>query len=347
MSESLNWDRLDRYLARHVPGYAGPLEANAFAAGQSNPTYLLTTPNARYVLRKKPPGALLKSAHAVDREYKVQRALVDTDVPVARVLHLCWDESILGTIFYVMEHVDGCIFWDPALPDLTPSERTKVYDEMNRVLASIHSQNVEALGLDDYGRPDGYFERQLKRWTAQYRSSQTETIPAMDRLIDWLERNLPEDDGAVSLVHGDYRIDNLMFDPNSLQIKAVFDWELSTIGHPLADLAYQVMHRSLGRDWHLRGLAGLDVEALGIPSEEAYVDAYMSRRGLSSINNWHFAKVFAFFRFSAICQGVMKRDLDGISASPDAAHVGAMARPVAEIGAELIGLEPGQSQSRF
>lgn len=332
----LNLPALDPYLTDHIPGFAGPLNAKAFSDGQSNPTFLLTTPGANYVLRKKPSGTLLKSAHAVDREYRVQRALWDTDVPVAKVLHLCDDESIIGTIFYVMEFAEGRIFWDPALPDLSAQARGNVYDEMNHVLATIHNVDPVGVGLSDFGRPGDYFGRQLKRWSAQYRDCETQTIPEMNALIDWLQENLPEDDGQVSLVHGDYRIDNLMFAKDSTRIVAVFDWELSTLGHPLADLAYQIMQRSMGRDWHLRGLDGIDAQMLGIPSEGAYVEAYCRRRGIEHLQDWQFAKIFAFFRFAAICQGVKKRALDGNAASPDALRVGAMAKPLSELGAALL-----------
>lgn len=327
---------LETYLAEHIDGFCGPLDASAFSEGQSNPTYLLTTPERKYVLRKKPPGTLLKSAHAVDREYRVQRALWATDVPVARMLHLCSDANVIGTVFYVMEFAEGRIFWDPALPDQTRTERARVYDQMNQVLAAIHNIDFNAAGLSDFGRPSAFFLRQLGLWRDQYRASETEEIPAMTTLGGWLEKNLPEDDGQCTLVHGDYRIDNLLFDPKDLKIIAVFDWELSTLGDPLADLAYQVMQREMGRDWHLRGLAGLDTDALGIPSETSYIEAYCRRRRIDDLPHWTFAKAFAFFRFAAICQGVKKRALDGIAASPDAARVGAMARPLAELGARLI-----------
>ncbi len=285
---------LERHLSENLQEFAGPIEVRAFSEGQSNPTFLLETPKKKYVLRKKPPGVLLKSAHAVDREYRVQRALWNTDVPVAEVLHLCEDEAIIGTIFYVMEFLEGRIFWDPALLDMQTAERGAIYDEMNRVLAAIA----------------------------------------------WLTENLPEDDGQASLVHGDYRIDNLMFAKDSLRVMAVFDWELSTLGHSLADLAYQIMQRSMGRDWHLQGLFGLDCKALGIPSERDYVEAYCKRRNLNRLNNWNYAKIFAFFRFAAICQGVKKRALDGNAASPDALRVGAMAQPLAALGASLIPSTP-------
>lgn len=332
----LNLARLEPYLAAHLDGFAGPITVRAFAEGQSNPTFLLATRGAKYVLRKKPDGELLKSAHAVDREYRVQKALLDTDVPVARVLHLCQDSDVLGTDFYVMEYAEGRIFWDPALPELSRDERTKVYDEMASVLAAIHSVDLKATGLEGFGRPEGYFARQLKRWRAQYEAAQTEELPEMEALIAWLTDNLPDDDGQVSLVHGDYRIDNLMFEPESFRVKAVFDWELATLGHPLADLAYQAMQRAMGRDWHLRGLDGMDIEALGIPSEDKYISAYCAHRGLDGVAHWKFAKAFAFFRFAAICQGVKKRGLEGNAASPDAARVGAMAAPLARLGYELI-----------
>lgn len=327
---------LERYLFENLEGFAGPIEVDAFSEGQSNPTFLLTTPAKKYVLRKKPPGGLLKSAHAVDREYRVQRALWDTEVPVAKVMHLCEDESIIGTIFYVMEFSEGRIFWDPALLDMTRDERAEIYDEMNRVLAAIHNVDLEATDLTTFGRPSDYFARQLNRWSGQFKDSETEPMPEMGDLIVWLTENLPEDDGQVSLVHGDYRIDNLMFAKDSLKVVAVFDWELSTLGHPLADLAYQIMQRSMGRDWHLQGLAGLDWQSLGIPSEQAYIETYCKRRNLDEMNNWTYAKIFAFFRFAAICQGVKKRALDGNAASPDALRVGEMAKPLAKIGAGLI-----------
>ena len=331
----LDLTALDRYLAVGIGGYRGPLKAKAFSQGQSNPTFLLTTPGARYVLRKKPPGQLLRSAHAVDREFRVQKALAESAVPVPRMRHLCEDPSVLGTAFYVMDYIAGQVFWDPALPELSPDLRGRVYDQMNRVLAAIHNVDISAAGLADFGRPDNYFARQTRRWSEQYRATEAEPIPPMDVLIDWVAANLPEDDGQTSLVHGDYRIDNLIFDPETLTIRAVLDWELSTLGHPLADLAYQVMQRSMGRSWHIPGLAGLDTDALGIPSEQAYVAAYCRRRNLAGLPDWHFAKVFAFFRFAAICHGVGARAAAGNNASPDATRVGAMARPLAELGARL------------
>lgn len=328
--------KLDAYLAEHLSGFSGPSKIEAFAGGQSNPTYKITTPSESYVLRRKPDGELLKSAHAVDREFRVQNALSNTEVPVAEVLHFSDDAEVVGTEFYIMRFLEGRIFRDPALPDASPSERREIYDEMGRVLAAIHDVDLNAVGLSDFGRPEGYYERQLNRWTQQYRASKTEVIPAMDTLILWLNEHLPKDDGQVSLTHGDFRIDNLLFDPHRLCVRAVFDWELSTLGHPLADLAYQVMQRSMGRDWHIQGLAGLDTSSLGIPSEDSYVKSYCEHRRIEAVPNWTFAKAFCFFRFAAICQGVGKRALDGNNANPTAPRVGAMARPLAELGCKLV-----------
>lgn len=332
----LDLEQIEPYLNIHINSFAGPVTVKTFPKGQSNPTFLLTTPTKKYVLRKKPEGKLLKSAHAVEREFCVQNALLGSDVPVARVLHLCLDTSVLGTEFYVMEFADGRVFWDPALLDLSRCDRQKVYAEMARVLAAIHSVDLNATGLHNFGKPEGYFARQLKRWSSQYAALRDKQSPEMDELIDWLKENLPEDDGQVVLVHGDYRIDNLMFEADSFRVKAVFDWELSTLGHPLADLAYQVMQRAMGRDWQLKGLQGLDLEVLGIPSEENYVSAYCSHRDLDGIAHWKFAKAFAFFRFSIICHGVEKRESEGNAASPDARCVGKMAPLLARIGYNLI-----------
>jgi aminoglycoside phosphotransferase (APT) family kinase protein len=340
MSEAPAPPALAAYLAAHLPGFRGPATLRPFARGQSNPTYLLRTPDARLVLRRKPQGTLLKSAHAVDREYRVQAALAGTGVPVARMRHLCRDPAVLGGDFYVMDYVDGTVFWDPALPGLTPTQRARVYDEMARVLAAIHDIDLAATGLSDFGRAGGYHARQLTRWTAQYRSGGP-PIPEMDRLIGWLHDHLPADDGQVALTHGDYRIDNLLFDPDRLRIRAVFDWELSTLGHPLADLAYQVMQRAMGRDWHIPGLAGLDTAALGIPSEAQYVAAYCRHRGLGEPADWGYARAFAFFRFAAICHGVGQRARDGTAASADAPRVGAMAAPLARLGWALVREELG------
>lgn len=326
--------RLGRYLRGHLDGFDAAFEMSPFAGGQSNPTYLINTPVGPYVLRAKPPGAHHPSAHAIDREFRVQAALRNSAVPVARMLHFCDDLTVAGRPFYVMEHLSGETFWDPALPMHAPEQRAKIYGEMSRVLAAIHSVDIAGSGLSDFGRGDGYYARQLHRWSRQYQDA-GRGLDGMAALIDWLEERLPPEDGQVALVHGDYRIDNLLFDPETLRIRAVLDWELSTLGHPMADLAYQIMQRAMGRDWHLPGLAGLDLTESGIPNEETYVCAYCQRRNLTDLGDWHYAKVFAFFRFSAICNGVGARAAAGQAASADAARVAAMAQPLARMGLEL------------
>jgi aminoglycoside phosphotransferase (APT) family kinase protein len=272
------------------------------------------------VLRAKPPGQLLKSAHQVDREYRVMKALAGTDVPVPPVLHLSPEDSPIGRMFYVMQFLEGRILWDPALPEIGSSgERSAIYDAMNRTLAALHSVDVGKVGLADFGKPGSYFERQLSRWTSQYRASETGTIVDMDNLIAWLEQHLPPDDGLVSLVHGDFRIDNMMFAPDRPEVIAVLDWELSTLGHPYADLSYQCMHWRLPHASGFRGLGGIDRAAVGLPSEEEYVARYCERRGLAGIDNWTFCLAFSFFRLGAICQGVYKRYVDGNASNPEKA----------------------------
>ncbi len=307
---------LEHYLRANVDGF-GTLDAvDKFGDGQSNPTYKLTSGDRQYVLRAKPPGKLLKSAHAVDREYRVMKALAETDVPVPAMYHLSGDDTPMGTQFVVMEMMEGRIFWDPALPDLTNEERAQVYDQMNLVLARLHSVDVDAVGLSDYGKPGSYFERQLGRWSGQYKASETDPLPDADWLIDWLADNMVADDGQVSIVHGDYRIDNMMFAPDRMEVVALLDWELSTLGHPLADLAYQCMHWRLPHEGHFRGLGGVDRKAIGLPTEEEYVARYCERRGIGQPENWRFYVVFSFFRLLAILQGVMKRALDGNASNP-------------------------------
>ena len=329
--DSLDIELLDSYLTKHVEGFNGLQSAEKFSGGQSNPTFKLTANSGSYVLRRQPPGKLLKSAHAVDREYRVYKALEATDVPVPRMIHLCEDRDVIGSMFYVMEFCEGRTLWDAALPELSSNEeRASAYTDMGRVLAAIHLVDLEAVGLSDYGKPGNYFERQMSRWTKQYRDSETQKIPAMDQLIEWLEEHIPEDDGRVSLVHGDFRLDNMMFAPDAVKVIAVLDWELSTLGHPFADLAYQCMQlRMPANSGNMSGLAGADRAALGIPSEAEYVASYCQAMGIEKIDHWAFYLAFSFFRLAAIAQGVAKRALDGNASSKQASKVGAFVAPLA------------------
>lgn len=335
--EKIDEAALGRYLERHVDGFSGLRSITKFGQGQSNPTYLIEARSGRYVLRAKPPGKLLKSAHQVDREYRVMKALADTDVPVPRVLHLMDEDGPLGRMAYVMDYCEGRNFWDPAMPEIASGEeRGALYDAMNLTLARLHSIDVEAVGLGDYGRPGGYFARQLARWSEQYRLSETESLPDMDRLIAWLGEHMPEDDGAVALVHGDFRLDNMIFAADRAEVIALIDWELSTLGHPLADLAYQCMQWRLPHASTFRGLGGLDRRALGLPGEAAYVERYCQRRGIAAIDNWDFYIAFSFFRLAAILQGVYRRTLDGNASNPETGRLYGKAVPLlARMGAEV------------
>ncbi|MCH8221641.1 MAG: phosphotransferase family protein [Proteobacteria bacterium] len=328
--------RLADYLEEHLEGFHGPLSAEKFPGGQSNPTFRIDAASGVYVLRRKPPGKLLKSAHAVDREYRVISALANSDVPVARAYHLCTDEAVIGSMFYLMEYMDGRIFWDPALPELGPDERGAVYEEMGRVLAHIHAIDPGAHGLADFGKPGNYFERQFDRWSGQYRASATEVIADMETLMSWLAENMPPDDGRVALVHGDFRLDNLIFDPVEATIIAVVDWELSTLGHPLADLAYQCMQWHFPNTGRLRGLADVDIGKLGIPDEKTYVAAYLEQTGMPAVENWSFYLAFCFFRLAAIVQGVKKRALDGNASNPAALQMGELVYPLSALGMKTI-----------
>ncbi len=316
----LDLDAVDAYLSQHLAGYEGPLDATKFAIGQSNPTFRLRTPKQSYVLRRKPPGVLLKSAHAVDREFRVQRALADSRVPVPRMLLLCEDDSVIGSAFYVMEHLEGWVFLEPQMEGESNDARRAVIDEMNRVLAELHMVDIDAAGLTDYGPTGNYFERQISRWTKQYRASETANIADMDRLIGALETSLPQDDGQRTLVHGDYRIDNLMFAADGTNCIGVLDWELSTIGHPYADLAAVIMQWQMPPGKEGRGLAGIDRDALGLPSDRAFIAQYCERRGLPGIDNFGFYLAFNFFRMAGILQGVYKRALDGNASDPKRAQ---------------------------
>ncbi|WP_066963442.1 phosphotransferase [Microbulbifer sp. Q7] len=336
----LDTERLTHYLSEKIPGFGGPVRAQKFSGGQSNPTFKIETPAGNYALRRQPPGKLLKSAHAVDREFRVMRALAGSEVPVPKVLHLCEDRDVIGSMFYLMEYCEGRIFWDAALPELDNSERSAFYEEMNRVLAALHSVKPEEVGLADYGRPGNYFERQFDRWQGQYRASELQSISAMDQLILWLEKNLPEDDGRVSLVHGDYRLDNIMFHATEPRAIAVLDWELSTLGHPFADLAYQCMQlRMPAESGNISGLMGVDRGTLGIPTEREYVARYCERMGIERIDNWAFYLAFSFFRLAAIIQGVAKRAHDGNASSKDAVKLGAFVGPLATLALDVVANE--------
>lgn len=328
--------KLASYLESQIDGFKGPISADKFPGGQSNPTFKITAESGVYVLRRQPPGKLLKSAHAVDREYRVLAALADSDLPVAKVYHLCEDREVIGSMFYIMEYCDGNVHWDAQLAEVDNTTRGKMYDEMNRVLAALHSVDLTAAGLEDYGKPGNYFARQLDRWTKQYRASELEKIDEMNQLIEWLENNQPEDDGRVSLVHGDYRLDNVMFDKNNQNIIAVLDWELSTLGHPYADLAYQCMQLRMPGAGDMKGLMGIDRAALNIPSEEEYVAQYCERMGLASIPNWEFYIAFSYFRLAAIIQGVAKRAADGNASNKKAAQMGAYVKPMAQFALDTI-----------
>ena len=307
---------LSAWLSDHLDGFDQIDSVEKFKGGQSNPTFRLVSPGGPLVLRRKPAGVLLKSAHAVDREFRVQKALAGSAVPVAGVHLLCEDDSIIGSAFYIMDEVAGRIFDDPRLLDLSPSQRDAILDEMNRVLAAIHSIDIADVGLQDFGPEGNYFARQLGRWTKQYRASETETLPDMDALITWLEAHLPEDDGQRCLVHGDYRLDNLIFAPNTEDCHAVLDWELSTIGHPYADLAGVIMQWALPPGSEGRGLGGVDRDALGLWSDQRFVETYCARRGLAPIRDFGFYLAFSFFRMGAILQCVKKRGLDGNATDP-------------------------------
>lgn len=327
-----------QWLEQHIDGFMGPARLEKFKGGQSNPTYKLSAASGTYVLRRQPPGKLLKSAHAVDREFRVMAALAGTDVPVPRLHGLCESRDVIGSMFYVMEHCEGRIFWNATLPDLASNpERGAMYDEMNRVLAALHGVDPDRVGLGDYGKPGNYFARQLARWTGQYRASELQAIPAMEDLMSWLDANQPPDDGRVALVHGDYRLDNLVFHAEEPRIIAVLDWELSTLGHPLADLAYQCMQlRMPSGAGATPGLQGIDRKSLGIPSESEYVDRYCERTGMGRIENWTFYLAFSFFRLAAIIQGVAKRAVDGNASNARAAELGRWVEPLARMAVDAI-----------
>jgi aminoglycoside phosphotransferase (APT) family kinase protein len=330
-------ESLANYLEANIEGFRGPLTATKFKGGQSNPTYRIDAASGTYVLRRKPPGPLLPSAHAVDREFRVLQALHGGAAPAARPLHLCADDAVIGSMFYLMAFVDGRIFWDPSLPDLSPPERGDIYGAIVDAMAALHAIDPAAVGLADYGKPGNYFERQLRRWGEQYRASETRAIPAMDALIAALPARCPADDGSVALVHGDFRIDNLMFHPTEPRVLAIVDWELSTLGHPLADLGYFCMALRLPRNPALPGLAGLDRAALGIPDETALLARYSQATGRPIPADWPFVLAFSFFRLAAIAQGVAKRAEQGNASSDQAVQAGRMVEMLATLGLEVLG----------
>lgn len=327
---------LSRYLEANIPGFQGPLTATKFKGGQSNPTYLIEAASGKVVLRRKPPGLLLASAHAVDREFQVLGALHGSAVPVARALHLCRDESLIGSMFYVMEFVEGSIHWDPSLPGMDAPQRRAHHEAVVDALASLHAVDVKAVGLSTFGKPGNYFARQISRWTEQYRASQTRALPAMEALIDRLPARCPADDGVVALVHGDYRIDNLIFAAGQPRLLAIVDWELSTLGHPLADLGYYCMALRLPRNPALPGLAGLDREELGIPDEAAMLARYTQISGRPIPDDWAFVLAFSFFRLAAIAQGVAKRARQGNASSEQATQAGQMTALLADTGLKVL-----------
>ena len=340
-------EKLTQYLESHVTGFKGPMTLSKFSGGQSNPTFKVTAQSGTYVLRSQPAGKLLKSAHAVDREYEVLDALKDTDVAVAKVYHLCRDTSIIGSMFYLMEFCDGIVYWSASLAEITSNTvRSQMYDAMNKSLVALHSVDINAVGLQDYGKAGNYFERQFGRWTSQYRSTELQEIKAMDQLMLWLENHLPEDDGKVCLVHGDFRLDNMMFAKDKPEVIAVLDWELSTLGHPYSDLAYQCMQLRMPQGMGtIDGLKGVDRESLGIPTEEQYVADYCKRMGIEQIENWSFYLAFSFFRLAAIVQGVAKRASEGNASNEHANKVGAFVEPLAQMALSIIEQSSNSAES--
>ncbi len=323
---------LQDYMHSHVGGFAGPLTIRQFKGGQSNPTYLLESPSGQYVMRRKPPGQLLKSAHAVDREFQVISALYAAGFPVHRPYVLCEDDAVVGTMFYIMDFVDGRVFWDLDLPGCDPDERAAIYDNANQVISDLHNFDVEKIGLTDFGKPGNYFARQISRWSKQYLASETQEILPMNQLIEWLPGNIPLDE-SISVVHGDYRLDNIVFHATEPRVIGVLDWELSTIGHPLGDFTYHLMA------WQMpevgigsTGLAGKDLDTLGIPSGQAYVEAYCNRTGRDRIDNMDFYMAYNFFRIAAILQGIAGRVRDGTAASVYAERAGLAVKPLADLG---------------
>ncbi len=326
--------RLAEWMDRNVAGFQGPLTLSKFEGGQSNPTFLVDARSGRYVLRRKPLGPVLPSAHAVDREFRVQEAMKRGGVPVANVRALCLDPDVLGSDFYIMDFVEGRVFWDPRLPDMSREERSSVFSSMNETIAQIHSLDPDAIGLSDFGRKEDFLKRQISRWTRQYVASRMTPNPAMDGLIAWLPDHVPAEHPA-RVVHGDYRLDNVLIHPSEPRVIAVLDWELSTLGNPIADFAYHML------SWHLsaglfRGMAGEDLAALGIPGEREYLEMYLARTGLEPPDDWEFYIILSMFRIASILQGIAKRSRDGNAANSDAAEIGAKAVPISELAWRMV-----------
>lgn len=342
--QAIDLPRLQNWLSEHLVGFQGPLTLQKFAGGQSNPTYQLITPRQSYVMRSKPGpvSRLLPSAHAIEREFRVMSALASTQVPVAKMLALCEDESVIGRAFYIMEFVSGRVFWDQSLPELTPVQRREVYLAMNNTLAALHTVDPASIGLADYGKPGNYFERQISRWSKQYQASVTDPIPEMDKLMAWLPTHIPasaRNDSINAIVHGDFRLDNLMFSPTEPSVRAILDWELSTLGHPLADFSYHCM------SWHIqpgvfRGIQGLDLPSLGIPIEDEYIALYCAKTGFITPEqlqpDWPFYLAYNMFRLAAILQGIAKRVQAGTASSAKAIESAAGARPLAQSAWRMV-----------
>ncbi len=328
---AIDIDRLTEYLTDHLPGFAAPLTVRQFKGGQSNPTYLLTTPSHRYVLRKKPAGQLLPGAHMIEREYKVMSALKGSAVPVATVPLMCEDSSVIGTPFYVMDFLEGRIFRDPGLPGIAPAERAAIYRAMSDTMAALHAVDWQVVGLADFGKPSGYLTRQIALWSRQYVAGKTHEIPAMDRLMEWLPAHIPADE-RTTISHGDFRLENLMIHSTEPKVLATLDWELATLGHPFADLAYNCMIWHLPADAdHLPGLSGQRLPE-GIPTEADYIAGYCKAAGLSEIPDYNFYLAFSLFRFAAIAQGIYARWQAGNASAPTAETAGLMAGPLADLG---------------
>ncbi|MAY88218.1 MAG: phosphotransferase family protein [Pseudooceanicola sp.] len=326
--------RLARWMEDNIKGFQGPVTLSKFEGGQSNPTFRVDSPSGQYVLRRKPSGPVLPSAHAVDREFRVLEAMRRGGVPVAGVHALCQDNEVIGSDFYIMDFVEGRVFWDPRLPDMSNETRAAIFSSMNSTIAQIHSLDPDAIGLADFGRKEDYLKRQIARWTRQYQAARTEPNPAMEGLMKWLPEHVPEEH-PVRVVHGDYRLDNVLIHPTEPRIVAVLDWELSTLGNPIADFAYHML------SWYFsaslfRGMAGEDLAALGIPEQREYLDQYLAKTGLDAPEDWEFYVILSMFRIASILQGIAKRSLDGSAANADAAEIGAKAVPISELAWKLV-----------